>query len=102
MVRSLPTAAELAASGALPEGADIAVLNRGRTLAITKCSGCHRFCWPEEYSARDWTKVVRRQGRRMSLGRGQIGAIEAYFVTASRILREAAGAASGSRAAPGE
>ena len=60
---------------------DEAVLRRGRALAMTECTECHRYYWPHEYSIEQWRGIVKKMGKRASLSSSQTEAVELYFVT---------------------
>ena len=85
---TLPTAAQLTASGAVPAGTDTQALRRGRALAVTECAGCHRFYWPGEHTAEQWPSIVRKMGNLASLNRRQIEDMELYFLAASQRQEE--------------
>lgn len=86
--RSLPTAEELLAQGAITREADLDALRAGRAIAVTECAQCHRLYWPEEYSPGVWPGIVKRMGYRASLSASQIEQLEYYFVTVSRSKRK--------------
>jgi len=89
---SLPTAEELADRAVLPAGAEVSALARGRALAVTKCTGCHRFYWPYEYAPQRWSRIARKMSKLASLSERQTDDLEAYFLAASRAARESASA----------
>lgn len=79
---SLPTAEELVGSSAAsPQGE---ALRRGRAIAATECTGCHRLFWPREYSPAEWRVIAQKMGLRASLGEEQIRDLSAYLEAASR------------------
>jgi hypothetical protein len=84
---SLPTAESLLIYEIVPKDVDTKALNRGRALAVTECSGCHRFFFPQEYSPEEWRRIIRAMGKRMSLGGKQIEDLNLYFQLTSRALR---------------
>ncbi len=84
---SLPTAASLLIYEIVPKDVDTKALNRGRALAVTECSACHRFFFPKKYSPQKWRKIIPAMGKRMSLGQKQIEDLNLYFQLASRALR---------------
>lgn len=69
------------------EGIDKDSLKKGRALAKTECASCHRFYFPREYSPEQWTKIIRKKARRLSLGKEQMADINLYFQTESRSTR---------------
>lgn len=85
--RSLPTAETLLTYDTVPKNVDTKALNRGRALAVTQCSSCHRFFFPEEYSPDEWRVIIRNMAKRMLLNQKQLEAIDLYFHVASRALR---------------
>jgi mono/diheme cytochrome c family protein len=66
------------------QGIDETALRRGRALAMTECTECHRFYRPHEYSPEQWPGIIERMGRRASLSGSQIEDVRLYFVTMSR------------------
>ncbi|MBI4830466.1 MAG: hypothetical protein HY801_02710 [Candidatus Lindowbacteria bacterium] len=89
---TMPSPEQLMAEGVAPGDADVAALARGRAIAITECTGCHRLYWPHEYSPEVWPGIVRKMGYRASLTEDQIQELKLYLVTASQAARRAAGA----------
>jgi len=81
---SLPTPEQLFKNGQVSEEVDKGSLTRGRALAVTECSGCHRFYFPKEYSPAEWNRIIIKKAKRLSLGRERIADIKLYFQTASR------------------
>lgn len=59
-------------------------LERGRMLAVTECSDCHRQYWPVEYSVDEWPGIIVRMGRRASLDPEDVADLRVYFDHASR------------------
>ena len=82
---SLPTLEQLAKSGDVPEGLDMASLKRGRTLAMTECVSCHRFFYPREYSPEEWNEIILNKAKRLSLGKEQIVDIGLFYRMVSTI-----------------
>jgi hypothetical protein len=85
----LPTTDELRAAGVVSGEEQFAALRRGRALAITECSGCHRFYWPQEYPPEEWDRIMREMAPRTSLGEGQTEDLALYFSAASRTAARA-------------
>ena len=52
---------------------------QGRSLAMTECIGCHRFYSPDEYTPEQWTKIINRKKKRLSLNENQVKDINLYF-----------------------
>ena len=84
-IGSLPTPEQLAKSGSVTEGLDMASLKRGRALAMTECVGCHRFFYPSEYSPEEWNRIIQDKAKRLSLGKEQMQDIGFYYVTVSTV-----------------
>jgi mono/diheme cytochrome c family protein len=84
---SVPTADELSAAGALPRGADVDAIRRGRVIFVTECGACHRLYLPGEYSPEEWRPIARRMGERASLGSDQVEDLTRYLTAASRAAR---------------
>ncbi len=72
-------------------GADLETLRRGRAIAVTECTGCHRLYWPNEYPPSEWVAIVRKMGGRASLSDTQIRDLQAYYVSASRAAQATPG-----------
>ena len=81
---SIPTAEELYAAGALPRGADLDALRRGRAVLVTECAACHRLFLPGEYSTERWRGIVKRMAARASLSGDQAADLELYLTVSSR------------------
>ncbi|MBI5583711.1 MAG: hypothetical protein HY892_07790 [Deltaproteobacteria bacterium] len=84
---SLRLPEQLVERGVVPQGVSIESLRRGRALALAECKECHRFRLPDEYPPGAWPGIVRDMGAQASLNDGQIGDLEAYFVSASKAAR---------------
>lgn len=56
-------------------------LERGRTLYVQKCSGCHRPPAPGDHSPADWPGEVAEMRERAHLGPEEVTLIERYVVT---------------------
>lgn len=82
---AIPTAEELYAVGALPMGADLDALRRGRAIFVTECAACHRLFPPNAYSPEQWRGIVKRMSRRASLGGDQTADLAIYLTVASRV-----------------
>jgi cytochrome c553 len=83
---SLPTAEELMGSAAASREGE--ALRRGRAIAATECTGCHRLFWPRDYSPAEWRVIARTMGLRASLAEEQIRDLSAYLDAASRATRD--------------
>jgi len=75
---SPPAATAIDASRAHVELAD---LQRGRSLLVSKCGGCHRTPQPAEYSGETWPGKLDEMTARANLDVVQRHLIEAYLVT---------------------
>lgn len=84
---SIPTAEDLYATGALPVGADVDAVRRGRAVYVTECGACHRLHLPSEYTPEEWRPIAGRMAERASLGTDQAADLEAYLAAASRAAR---------------
>lgn len=91
---ALPTAKELLAAGATGAGEQYCSMQRGRALAVTECTRCHRFFFPCEYPAPMWPSLIQDMGRSAVLTKRQIGDMTRYMVAASRLTRRGSGAGS--------
>ncbi|MBI5118588.1 hypothetical protein HZA56_19135 [Candidatus Poribacteria bacterium] len=89
---TMPSPGQLAAGGVAASEADMAALGRGRALAVTECTTCHRLYWPHEYPAEAWPGIVRKMGPRASLTGDQMEDLSVYLVTASKAARKTEGA----------
>jgi hypothetical protein len=61
-------------------------LRRGRVIAITGCTGCHRALAPGQYPPARWPGIVRDMGARAGLSSDDVRDLAAYFVAASRAV----------------
>jgi len=75
---SLPTATAIDASRARVELAD---LQHGRSLVVSKCGGCHRPPQPSEHRANEWPGMLDEMAARANLDFMQRRLIEGYLVT---------------------
>jgi hypothetical protein len=78
------SAGTLPTPGQLASGADMASLRRGRALAVTDCTSCHRLYWPREYQPDEWPRIVREMAGLMSLSKTQVRDLTLYFRAASQ------------------
>jgi hypothetical protein len=79
-VRSPPSATATDASRANIQLAD---LQRGRSLLVTKCGNCHRTPLPGEHRASEWPGKLDEMTTRANLEGDQRHLIEEYLVTMS-------------------
>jgi len=75
---SPPPATALDASRAHVE---LAELQRGRSLLVSKCGGCHRTPLPTSYRGELWPEKLDEMSGRANLDVVQRRLIEAYVVT---------------------
>ena len=87
----LPTARALVAADAPGASGRYCSMQRGRALAVTECTTCHRFFFPYEYPSAIWSKLTKNMGRKASLSNRQIGDLTRYMVAASRVTRYGSG-----------
>ena len=76
----LPMPEQLVRSGAVPQGADLASLKKGRAVMITSCTECHRFYWPHEYRPDEWREILPDMAGRSSLSEEQTENITRYIL----------------------
>lgn len=64
-------------------------LEHGRELYVLKCSGCHTLPLPQEYSAADWEKIVRKMivGLKLEINDHEESRINLYLSSTSTRLR---------------
>ena len=61
---------------------ELAVLEQGRSLLVSKCSGaCHRAPLPSEHTAAEWPAKLAEMATRAGLDVTQHALIEQYLVT---------------------
>jgi hypothetical protein len=60
---------------------ELADLQRGRTLFVGKCGGCHRVPLPAEHGASEWPGKLDEMSGRAHLDVAQRHLIEQYLVT---------------------
>jgi mono/diheme cytochrome c family protein len=64
--------------------ADLATLNEGRRLFVSRCIDCHTLPPFWHYSAKDWPGLVESMAHRANLKRNERDAIVAYILAARR------------------
>jgi mono/diheme cytochrome c family protein len=64
--------------------ADLATLNEGRRLFVSRCIECHTLPPHWHYSAKDWPGIVDSMAHRANLKRNERDAIVAYILAARR------------------
>jgi hypothetical protein len=75
---SLPAATP---ADAVRANVELADLQRGRTLVVSKCGGCHRPPLPAEHGGDAWPSKLDEMSARSNLDVNQRHLIEAYLVT---------------------
>ncbi len=83
----LPLAEELLEKGAGDADRNLESMRRGRALAVTECTSCHRFFWPDEYPPEAWRGIISTMATRLSLTERQAEDVQQYFMSASRATR---------------
>ncbi len=97
----LALAASLACTAALPHatpplaqaakaqwpGTTVADLERGRTLYVRRCSGCHNLYLAEAYGAEEWPALVGSMSARARLAPDERRDVTRFLVTLSRERR---------------
>lgn len=71
----------------VPEDVDQESFVRGRALAMTECTGCHRYFYPREYTSDEWRRIIRKKTKRLSLIPKESEDLELFFRTASETAR---------------
>jgi cytochrome c553 len=69
------------ASDASRGNVELADLQQGRKLLLTKCGNCHRPPMPAEYHASEWPTKLDEMTARANLDEGQRHLIEEYLMT---------------------
>ena len=80
-VRSTPPTAT--AGDAARVHIELAELQQGRSLLVTKCGNCHRTPMPSEHAAAEWPEKLDEMSSRANLDATQRHLIEQYLVTMS-------------------
>ena len=75
----IPAAATLAT-----DPGEVAALDQGRTLYLSRCSGCHALIQPAAKSPREWPGEVALMAKRAKIDAAQRAAITAYLVRAAQ------------------
>jgi hypothetical protein len=84
-----PGNAEVAALKARDPAVRLEDLERGRSLYLAKCSGCHLVIEPRKFAADAWPEKIQRMQneRRVHLAPDELSDIERYVVATSRVAR---------------
>jgi hypothetical protein len=84
------TAALSACGGGLPiatpadaarGNVELADLEHGRSLVVSKCSGCHRTPMPGDHSTREWPHMLEEMSVRAHVDSSQRHLMQAYLIT---------------------
>ncbi|HEU4732006.1 MAG TPA: hypothetical protein VFT22_29120 [Kofleriaceae bacterium] len=59
----------------------VAELQQGRSLLLSKCGGCHRTPMPADHRANEWPVKLDEMAGRAHLDHAQRHLLEAYLVT---------------------
>ncbi len=62
-------------------GTSLQDLERGRSLYVRRCSGCHTLYLPSAYAAEVWPELVDSMSRKARLSRSQQADITRFVVT---------------------
>ena len=81
-----PVTPQMAASSHSKAGADLATLQRGRTLFARRCIECHTLPPMWKYSREDWPQIVNDMSHRASLKPDEREAIIAYVLAVRKEL----------------
>ena len=82
--RMMPMPGDLIAGGVVASDTDPRSLRRGRALAVTACTQCHRLYWPGEQPPEVWRRLGRDMASRASLSARQTEDLMLYVEAASR------------------
>ena len=84
-----PGTAEVAALHGTDPGARLEDLERGRSLYLSKCGGCHLLIEPAKHAPDAWpAKVQRMQSEgKVHLAAGELRDIERYLAGVSAVSR---------------
>lgn len=74
-----PAAPHATADDAIRARVDLATLERGRTLLVGKCGGCHTPPSPSAHTAAEWPARLDEMAARSALTPEQQRAIERYL-----------------------
>ena len=86
-MNTMPPASVLVTAG-YADNSESETLERGRILAVTECTECHRIYWPAEFAPLDWPDILDDMGGRASLESDGVDAIGKYYVAAARHAQE--------------
>jgi hypothetical protein len=75
---------------------ELADLQQGRKLLLSKCAGCHKTPMPNDHTAAEWPKMIDEMADRANLDMRQRGLIEKYLI----VMREQPSADKTARSAP--
>lgn len=78
-----PTDAHVAAASARWPGTTRALLARGRTLYVNRCSGCHSLVLPQAQTPEAWPHAVEEMSERAALSPEETEEVIRYLVAVS-------------------
>jgi cytochrome c5 len=78
-----PTAADALAVEARYPGTTVADLERGRSLYVRRCAGCHTLPLPRAHTAAEWPDVIGEMAGRARLGSRERTDVERLLVALS-------------------
>ncbi len=86
---------DMVALGATHGAGGTATLQRGRTVYVTRCIGCHSLEPVDRYSLEQWQIIVPEMAAEAKLTDGQTHDLTAYLLSAHRLMktRQAQGSA---------
>ena len=82
----MPTAQQLSTERS--DLVDVEALGRGRAIAMTACSECHRQYWPVEYRTDEWPGILEVMGERASLSGEDLRSVTLYLTVASDFVSD--------------
>lgn len=81
---ALPTPADAAWAAAQWPGTTQGDLERGRSLYVKRCAGCHALHRPERFPQSSWAPHLDEMAERAGLKEGERELLLRYLITASR------------------
>ncbi len=79
VVGCAPPPPHATATDAIRVNVELKQLERGRSLLVGKCGGCHRPPYPTEHTATEWPERLDEMAARANLDGDQRKAIEQYL-----------------------
>ncbi len=81
-----PPVDESMAEPARSRGADLAALNEGRQIYLTRCSRCHNIEPIDRYSEQKWRRVIPEMSHEARLKVEEQDHLTAYLLTAREMM----------------